>query len=85
MHVVLPEVDGKIFAGIVSTKEATKKDQNLQYSRFIHSPLEERVSQISVKIDKWIKLQTKHKKKKFPKSHLCCLLTLVKNGKWLMQ
>ena len=62
MHVVLPEVDGKIFAGIVSTKEATRKDQNLQYSRFIHSPLEERVTQISVKIDKWIKLQTKHKK-----------------------
>ena len=30
MHVVLPEVDGKIFSGIISTKEATKRDPNLQ-------------------------------------------------------
>ena len=82
MHVVLPEVDGKIFAGIVSTKEATKKDQNLQYSRFIHSPLEERVIQISVKIDKWIKLQTKHKKEEVPKVAL--VLSTYPGKKWQM-
>ena len=82
MHVVLPEVDGKIFAGIVSTKEATKKDQNLQYSRFIHSPLEERVSQISVKIDKWIKLQTKHKKEEVPKAAI--VLSTYPGKKWQM-
>ena len=82
MHVVLPEVDGKIFAGIVSTKEATKKDQNLQYSRFIHSPLEERVNQISVKIDKWIKLQTKHKKDEVPKVAL--VLSTYPGKKWQM-
>lgn len=34
MHVVLPEVDGRIFAGLVSFKAPGKKDPDLQYSRF---------------------------------------------------
>ncbi len=36
MHVVLPEVDGRIFAGAVSFKAPTQRDPDLQYSRFIH-------------------------------------------------
>jgi cobaltochelatase CobN len=36
MHVVLPEVDGRIFAGAVSFKAPTPRDPDLQYSRFTH-------------------------------------------------
>ncbi len=36
MHVVLPEVDGRIFAGVISFKAPGKKDPALEYSRFAH-------------------------------------------------
>lgn len=37
MHVVLPEVDGRIFAGVISFKEPQELDADLQYSRYIHT------------------------------------------------
>jgi cobaltochelatase CobN len=43
MHVVLPEVDGRIFAGAVSFKTPTKRDPDLQYSRFLHRAAPDRV------------------------------------------
>lgn len=36
MHVVLPEVDGRLFAGLVSFKSPGKRDPDLQFSRFGH-------------------------------------------------
>ncbi|MFV0367225.1 MAG: cobaltochelatase subunit CobN [Hyphomicrobiaceae bacterium] len=36
MHVVLPEVDGRIFTGVVSFKSPEKRDADLQYARFAH-------------------------------------------------
>jgi len=36
MHVVLPEVDGRMFAGLVSFKSPGKRDPDLQFSRFAH-------------------------------------------------
>ncbi|MCE8472505.1 cobaltochelatase subunit CobN, partial [Rhodovulum sulfidophilum] len=33
MHVVLPEVDGRIFAGVASFKEAGARDPGLQFAR----------------------------------------------------
>lgn len=36
MNVVLPEVDGRIFAGLVSFKSPEPRDPDLQYSRFAH-------------------------------------------------
>ncbi|MCT4654999.1 MAG: cobaltochelatase subunit CobN [Cohaesibacter sp.] len=36
MHVVLPEVDGRIFAGVISFKAPGKQDEALEYSRFAH-------------------------------------------------
>ena len=33
MHVVLPEVDGRLFAGIASFKEAGNLDNLLEFSR----------------------------------------------------
>ena len=82
MHVVLPEVDGKIFSGIISTKEATKRDPNLQYSRFVHTPLDERIRQVSAKVDKWIKLQSKYREKVVPK--VAIVLSTYPGKKWQM-
>ena len=42
MHVVLPEVDGRIFSGVASFKEAGEKDGNLEFSRVEHQPDNER-------------------------------------------
>ncbi|MFN3273872.1 MAG: cobaltochelatase subunit CobN [Paracoccus sp. (in: a-proteobacteria)] len=36
MNVVLPEVDGRIFAGLISFKSPEPRDPDLQYSRFAH-------------------------------------------------
>ncbi len=36
MHVVMPEVDGRIFAGVASFKSPGKRDPDLQFSRFSH-------------------------------------------------
>ncbi|MTH62942.1 cobaltochelatase subunit CobN [Paracoccus shanxieyensis] len=38
MHVVLPEVDGRIFLGAVSFKEPQPRDPDLQFSRMVHAP-----------------------------------------------
>ena len=38
MNVVLPEVDGRIFAGLISFKAVSPSDPDLQYSRFVHRP-----------------------------------------------
>ena len=36
MHVVLPEVDGRLFAGVISFKQPGARDPDLQFSRFAH-------------------------------------------------
>ena len=36
MHVVLPEVDGRLFAGLISHKSPGKRHPDLQFSRFAH-------------------------------------------------
>ncbi|MFP1644629.1 cobaltochelatase subunit CobN [Pontitalea aquivivens] len=36
MHVVLPEVDGRLFAGVVSFKAPEPRDPDLEYARFSH-------------------------------------------------
>ena len=38
MHVVLPEVDGRLFAGVASFKSPGRRDPDLQFSRFAHRP-----------------------------------------------
>ncbi len=43
MHVVLPEVDGRIFAGVISFKAPGKQDPDLQYSRFAHRAHPDRI------------------------------------------
>lgn len=56
MHVVLPEVDGRLFTGVVSFKAPEKKDPDLQFARFSHRANAERISSVVDRIDGWHRL-----------------------------
>ncbi len=56
MHVVLPEVDGRIFTGVVSFKAPEKKDPDLQFSRFSHRPATDRVEAVIDRVAGWFAL-----------------------------
>ncbi len=53
MHVVLPEVDGRLFTGVVSFKAPEKKDPHLQFSRFSHRTQADRIEAVSDRIAGW--------------------------------
>jgi cobaltochelatase CobN len=56
MHVVLPEVDGRIFAGVASFKAPGRKDPDLQYSRFAHRAEAERIRAVVDRLEGWHRL-----------------------------
>lgn len=56
MHVVLPEVDGRIMGGVASFKEPSARDQDLEYSRFAHAPEQNRVDAIAQRVHGWLRL-----------------------------
>jgi cobaltochelatase CobN len=56
MHVVLPEVDGRIFTGVVSFKAPEKKDPHLQYSRFSHRANTARIKAVVDRVAGWHRL-----------------------------
>ncbi len=56
MHVVLPEVDGRIFAGVASFKSPAKRDPDLQFSRFAHRADPDRVASIAERVAGWHRL-----------------------------
>ncbi|OYU38272.1 MAG: cobaltochelatase subunit CobN [Pseudorhodobacter sp. PARRP1] len=56
MHVVLPEVDGRIFAGVVSFKSPGKRDPDLQFSRFAHRADPGRVQAVVDRVLAWVHL-----------------------------
>ena len=58
MHVVLPEVDGRILAGVVSFKQPTRRDEDLQYSRFIHRADLGLVAMAADRVAAWHRLGT---------------------------
>ncbi len=66
MHVVLPEVDGRISAGIASFKEPGKRDPHLEYSRFAHRAEPERIEAIIDRVTGWLSLQDKPKADQVP-------------------
>ncbi|MGV8986325.1 MAG: cobaltochelatase subunit CobN [Cypionkella sp.] len=53
MHVVLPEVDGRLLAGVVSFKSPGKRDPDLQFSRFAHRADPERIGAVVAKVKAW--------------------------------
>lgn len=56
MHVVLPEVDGRIFAGVASFKSPGARDPDLQYSRFAHRADPGRIAAIASRVAGWHRL-----------------------------
>ncbi|AUH66584.1 cobaltochelatase subunit CobN [Paracoccus zhejiangensis] len=58
MHVVLPEVDGRLFAGVASFKSPGRRDPDLQFSRFAHRADGERIAAIVAKVSAWRRLAT---------------------------
>ncbi len=56
MHVVLPEVDGRLFTGVVSFKSPGKRDPDLQFSRFAHRSDAARVKNAVAKVAAWHRL-----------------------------
>lgn len=56
MHVVLPEVDGRIFAGVVSFKSPKRRDPELQFSRFAHRADVGRVQAVVERVAGWQRL-----------------------------
>ncbi|NHB75807.1 cobaltochelatase subunit CobN [Rhodobacter calidifons] len=58
MHVVLPEVDGRLFAGIVSHKSPGKRHPELQFSRFAHRADAGRIKAVVDRVTHWHRLAT---------------------------
>ncbi|WP_221794015.1 cobaltochelatase subunit CobN [Aquisediminimonas sediminicola] len=56
MHVVLPEMDGRLFAGVVSFKSAGERDPDLQFSRFMHQADVERIAAVADRVAAWHRL-----------------------------
>lgn len=56
MHVVLPEVDGRILAGVASFKEPSARDRHLQFARTAHAPEPERIAAIAARVAGWHRL-----------------------------
>ncbi len=59
MHVVLPEVDGRLFAGVASFKEAATRDGDLEYTRREHRADPARITAIAARIEAWTNLASK--------------------------
>ena len=56
MHVVLPEVDGRLFAGLVSHKSPGKRHPDLQFSRFAHRADLARITAVVNRVAAWTRL-----------------------------
>ncbi|MBO9479021.1 cobaltochelatase subunit CobN [Shimia sp. R11_0] len=80
MHVVLPEVDGRLFAGVSSFKEPGKKDPALEYSRFAHRAQPERIRAVADKVERWIALGAKVN----PNKQIACVLSTYPGKDWNM-
>jgi len=58
MHVVLPEVDGRLFAGVASFKEPGARDPSLEFARFAHQAEADRIEAIADRVAGWVRLAT---------------------------
>jgi cobaltochelatase CobN len=58
MHVVLPEVDGRLLAGVVSFKSPGERDVDLQFAHLAHQPDRERINAAVDLVCAWHRLAT---------------------------
>ncbi|SFJ52848.1 cobaltochelatase CobN subunit [Sphingomonas sp. NFR04] len=59
MHVVLPELDGRVFVGVASFKAAEARDEALGFARTIHRAEPQRIEAIVARVAGWVALATK--------------------------
>ena len=59
MHIVLPEVDGRLFAGVASFKEPGTRDPELEFARYAHAPEPARIAAIADRVAAWHRLTAK--------------------------
>ncbi|WP_353641084.1 cobaltochelatase subunit CobN [Mesorhizobium sp. WSM2239] len=65
MHVVMPELDGRILAGAIAFKAETEADAALAFKAFANRPEPDRVAQVADRIAAFIRLQrTPHAERK---------------------
>jgi cobaltochelatase CobN len=57
IHIVLPELDGRIFAGVASFKRTEASDPELGYARTVHSGDDGRIAAIVARALAWIALR----------------------------
>ena len=58
MHVVMPELDGRILAGALSFKGESDLDPELGFRAFANRPEPDRVEQVAARIEAMVRLQT---------------------------
>ncbi|WP_353474402.1 cobaltochelatase subunit CobN [Salipiger sp. H15] len=56
MHVVLPEVDGRLLAGVVSFKRPDARDPDLQFARALHHPHAAGIASAVARVMGWLRL-----------------------------
>ncbi|MEX0287072.1 MAG: cobaltochelatase subunit CobN [Paracoccaceae bacterium] len=56
MHVVLPEVDGRLHAGVASFKEPGARDTELEFSRYVHTAQPQRIEAIADRVAAHVRL-----------------------------
>ena len=78
MHVVLPEVDGRIFAGIASFKSPGRRDPDLQFSRFAHRADPGRIAAIAARVTAWHRLRSTPR----PDRHIAVILSTYPGKQW---
>ena len=57
MHVVLPELDGRILAGAISFKAESEPDDTLGFRAVVNRPEPDRIAQVATRIANFIRLQ----------------------------
>ncbi len=79
MHVVMPEVDGRLFAGVTSFKEAGAFDPELQIALARHEPHEERIEAIAARVEAWGNLR-----RPAPEKRVALVLSSYPGKPWQM-
>ncbi|RWO59164.1 cobaltochelatase subunit CobN [Mesorhizobium sp.] len=64
MHVVLPELDGRILAGAVSFKGESEVDPALAFRAFANRPEPDRVAQVANRVEAFVRLQRTPREKR---------------------
>ncbi|MEO1193980.1 MAG: cobaltochelatase subunit CobN [Pseudomonadota bacterium] len=80
MHVALPEVDGRLFAGVTSFKEPGARDPDLQFARYQHAPETDRVAAIAARVAAWHRLSATPP----PERRVALLLSTYPGRDWNM-